>query len=158
MNHQLPQERRDAQVPREAARPKHDLGQKRLFSHRRMVADLLRLLPDDLTRGLDLGTLRRLPAEHVGDALRGRRSDMPWRIDFLPSAQLPTAGKGAKQLDDEGTSAKGAAAPAPASSPAPALQHPGTCLVLTEFQSTVRSSDGGEDAGVRRHAAQRFGP
>ena len=48
------------EAPREATHPKHDLGQKNLFSHRHMVADLLRLLSDDLTEGLGLGTLRHL--------------------------------------------------------------------------------------------------
>ena len=156
MNQQSPQERQDAQAPREASRPKHDLGHKRLFSHKRMVADLLRLLPDDLTEGLDLGTLRRLPAEHVGDALRGRSSDMPWRIDLLPPDRPPSTGKGAQQLGDKGSVARGygntagvagrgaqqlgdegTAPPAPASSRTQALEDPGTCLVLMEFQSTV---------------------
>ena len=132
MEQQPPQEKQNAETPSEATRPKHDLGQKRLFSHRRMMADLLRLLPDDLPKGLDLGTLRRLPAEHVGDALRDRRSDMPWRLDLLPFA-----GKSAKQLGGEGTSATGTASPASASSRAAASERPGTCLVLAEFQSRV---------------------
>ena len=136
MDQQPPQKRQDAQAPREVSRPKHDLGQKRLFSHRRMMADLLRLLPDDLTEGLDLGTLRRLPSEHVGDALRDRRSDMPWRVDLLPPSQ-PPAEEGAKRLGDEETSTKGTMPPAPASSRAAASEHPGTCLVLAEFQSKV---------------------
>ena len=156
MDQQPPQERQDAEAPTETSRPKHDLGHKRLFSHRRMVADLLRLLPDDLTEGLDLGTLRRLPAEHVGDALRGRSSDMPWRIDLLPPDRPPSTGKGAQQLGDKGSVARGygntagvagrgaqqlgdegTAPPAPASSRTQALEDPGTCLVLMEFQSTV---------------------
>ena len=49
-----------------------------------MAADLLRLVPEGLTQGLDLGSLRRLPAEHVGKALRKRLGDMPWCLDFLP--------------------------------------------------------------------------
>ena len=137
MEQQPPQEKQDAQAPREATRSKHDLGHKRLFSHRRMAADLLRLLPHDLTENLDLGTLRRLPSEHVGKALRDRRSDMPWRIDLLPPGRPPSAEKGSKLLGDERTLAKGTASPAPASSPATASEHPGTCLVLAEFQSTV---------------------
>ena len=137
MKQQPPQEEQDAQTPRKASRLKHDLGRKRLFSHRRMAADLLRLLPHDLTEGFDLGTLRRLPSEHVGKALRDRRSDMPWRIDLLPSGHPLSAGKGAQQLGDEETSATGTASPASASSRTAASEHPGTCLVLTEFQSTV---------------------
>ena len=106
MDQQPPRERSSAEAHRDASHPKHDCSQKRLFSHRRMAADLLHLLPADLTGGLDLSTLRRLPAEHVGDALRSRRSDMPWRIDLLPPAGR-------------------------------AAEHPGTCLLLAEFQSTV---------------------
>ena len=98
LNQQPHQDKPRAEGEGDAPRPKHDPGLRRLFSHRRMVADLLRLLPEDLAGRLDLGTLRRLPAEHVGDALRSRRSDMPWCID---------------------------------------LKHPGTCLLLLEFQSTV---------------------
>ena len=137
MDQQPPQEGPDAKALREVSRPKHDPGQRRLFSHRRMVADLLRLLPDDLTEGLGLGTLRRLPAEYVGDALRSRRSDMPWRIDFLPSGQPPSAEKGKTPPRAEGVSAKGTAPHAPASSRTPVPGPPGTCLLLAEFQSTV---------------------
>ena len=132
MDQQPPLERPSAEAQREAHRPKHDRSQKRLFSHRRMVADLLRLLPADLTGGLDLSTLRRLPAEHVGDALRSRRSDMPWRIDLLPPA-----GRAARRPGDKGASAAVTAPPAPPSSHPPSLEHPGTCLLLAEFQSTV---------------------
>ena len=46
----------------------YDPGLKHLFSYRRMVADLLRLLPKEFTEGLDLGTLRRLPVEHCAAA------------------------------------------------------------------------------------------
>ena len=155
MDQQPPQGRPGADGEGEPSRPKHDPGQKRLFSHRRMVADLLRLLPEGLAGGLDLSTLRRLPAEHVGDALRSRRSDMPWRIDFpLHDGQL-FAGKGARPLGAEGSSGERAAPRAPVSpSPStaamkplqaaprasprpPALEHPGTCLLVIEFQSTV---------------------
>ena len=127
---------------RDVSRPRHDAGLKRLFSHRRMVADLLRLLPDDLTEGIDLRTLRRLPAEHVGAALRHRRSDMPWRIDFLPSTERPSSGASggnpscsqANESSVEGGSPHGLA-----SLSAPAAEHPGTCLLPIEFQSTVDS-------------------
>ena len=113
MDQQPPQARLGREAEENAPRPKHDLAYKRLFSHRRMVADLLRLLSKDLTKGLDLGTLRRLPAEHVGDALRSRRSDLPWRIDLPPHGS---------------------------SSPLPSVPgHPETCLLLLEFQSRVDS-------------------
>ena len=59
MDQQPPQDSPSVDAERKAPRPQHDLGLKRLFSHRRMMADLLRLLPRDLTEGLDRSTLRR---------------------------------------------------------------------------------------------------
>ena len=137
MDQQPPQGRPGADGEGEPSRPKHDPGQKRLFSHRRMVADLLRLLPDGLAGGLDLKTLRRLPAEHVGDALRSRRSDMPWRIDFLPPREPLLAGGGATPFEAAGFQAEGAS-PHDSVSPSPSVpEHPGVCLLVIEFQSTV---------------------
>ena len=137
MNQPPPQDSPNPDVRGDAPRPKHDPGLRRLFSHRRMMADLLRLLPGDLTEGLDRSTLRRLPAEHVGEALRSRRSDMPWRIDFLPSTGRPSNASGAgspsrPRADD-------ASPHGSASRPPPAPEHPGTCVLLIEFQSTVDS-------------------
>ena len=63
-----------------------DTANKRLFSHPRMVADLLRLLGEDWVDELDLDRLERLPAEHVADDRRARRQDMPWRAPFKPAA------------------------------------------------------------------------
>ena len=137
MDQQPPEESSGLGAGGDVPRPRHDAGLKRLFSHRRMVADLLCLLPDDLTEGIDLRTLRRLPAEHVGAALRRRRSDMPWRIDFLPHGRRPSAGKGEGPPAADGSPRKGAAPAGPASLCAPALEHPGTCLLLVEFQSSV---------------------
>ncbi len=130
------QEKPRAEAKEGGSRSKHDPGLKRLFSHRRMVADLLRLLPEGLTEGLDLSTLRRLPAEHVGEALRSRRSDMPWRIDFVSPDGSP-AGGGVTRFLIEGSSAKGVSPPSPASPSLPAAEHAETCLLLVEFQSTV---------------------
>ena len=116
---------------KDAPRPDHDAGLKRLFSHPRMAADLLRLLPKNLTDGLDLGSLRRLPAEHVGKALRKRLGDMPWRLDFLPpdDAAAPQIADGTDAGD--GTGAGGTLAGA--------SDRDGRecCLVPIEFQSTV---------------------
>ena len=134
MNQQPPQARGDAEAKGNAPRPKHDSGQRRLFSHPRMVADLLRLLPENLARGLDLGTLRRLPAEHVGKALHSRRSDMPWRIDLLSSG-LHSSGSGVPRA--ESPSAEGPLVEAPVSPSPSRLEHPGSCLLLLEFQSSV---------------------
>ena len=55
-----------------------DRSGKRLFSHRRVVAGLVRLLGDPWVDDLDFDRLERLPAEHVTDDLRARRADLPW--------------------------------------------------------------------------------
>lgn len=53
MDQQPPSERPSAEAQRDASRPKHDRSQKRLFSHRRMAADLLRLLPAEFQSTVD---------------------------------------------------------------------------------------------------------
>ena len=140
MDQQPPQDRPSREAERDAPRPKHDPGFKRLFSHRRMVTDLVRLLPGGLTEGLDLSTLQRLPGEHVGDALRSRRSDMPWRIDFLLFTERPSnesSGESPSRSQANDSSVEGASLPSSASRLPPIPEHPGTCLLLLEFQSTV---------------------
>ena len=69
-----------------------DKSGRRLFSHRRVVADLIRLLGEAWVNDLDLDRLERLPAEHVTDDLRTRRADMPWWAPFKPGASRPGAG------------------------------------------------------------------
>ena len=140
MDQPPPQDSPSPDVRGDAPRPKHDPGLRRLFSHRRMMADVLRLLPGDLTEGLDRSTLRRLPAEHVGEALRSRRSDMPWRIDFLPSTGCPSNASGAGNTTRPRTEDSSVQDPSPLgpTSPLPPVpEHPGTCVLLLEFQSTV---------------------
>ena len=61
-------------------RPKHDASYKRLFSHRRTVADLLRGFAGDLARHLDFSTLDRLPASFVTERLGQRHADILWKI------------------------------------------------------------------------------
>ena len=70
-----------------------DPANKRLFSHPRAVADLVRLLGDPWVDDLDLDSLDRLPTEHVSNDLRTRRADMPWWAPFKPGAGRP-AGSG----------------------------------------------------------------
>ena len=113
-----------------------------------MVADLLRLLPKDLTEGLDLETLHRLPAGHVGEALHSRRSDLPWRIEFPPhDGRWAGGGSGPRPRADD--SSMTGAFPRGPSSPLPlAPEHPEACLLLIEFQSTVRFAHGRKDAGA----------
>ena len=62
--------------------PQSDPANKRLFSHPRIVADLVRLLGDSWVDDLDFGRLERLPAEHVAEDLRKRLADMPWWVPF----------------------------------------------------------------------------
>ena len=66
-----------------------DPSNKRLFSHPRMAADLIRLLGDGWVDDLDLGKLERLRTEHVSDDLRARRADLPWWAPFKPGAGWP---------------------------------------------------------------------
>ena len=74
------------------ARIRHDESAKRLFAHRRMVADLVRLIGKDWVDDLDLDRLERLPAEHVTDDLRARRADMSWWAPLKPGVGRPGAG------------------------------------------------------------------
>ena len=59
----------------------HDAAYKLQYSHRRMVADLLRgFLPDGAWPGFDFDTLEPLPASHVGRGLARREGDLMWRL------------------------------------------------------------------------------
>ena len=70
-----------------------DKAGKRLFSHPRAVADLIRLLGDDWVDDLALDKLERLPTEHVAEDLRARLADLSWWAPFKPCAGRP-AGAG----------------------------------------------------------------
>ena len=61
----------------------HDPIYRRLFAFPRMVADLLRAVAKgDWIDDVDLDTLEKLPAEHVGDSGQQRRGDAAWRVRF----------------------------------------------------------------------------
>ena len=64
--------------------PMHDAAYKTLFSHPRVVGDLLRgFVPEPWTDALDLDSLEKLPADFASDDLRRqRRADAVWRIRF----------------------------------------------------------------------------
>ena len=66
-----------------------DPANKRLFSHPRVAADLIRLLGDKWVGDLDLDKLEQLPTEHVADSLQIRRADMPWWVPFKPGTGHP---------------------------------------------------------------------
>ena len=56
---------------------------RRLFAFPRMVEDLLRAVAaGDWIDAVDFGTLRKLPADHVGDHGQQRRGDAVWRVQF----------------------------------------------------------------------------
>ena len=61
----------------------HDRAAKRLLGDARMIADALRaFVPGSWVSRLDLGTLRPLPAEHVGADLHRRRGDLLWTAEL----------------------------------------------------------------------------
>ena len=56
------------------------------FIRKGTVRELLRLLPEQLTTDLDIGTLRKLPGECTdwGEDVREIQVDSPWSVDYLP--------------------------------------------------------------------------
>lgn len=61
----------------------HDHSYKQLFSHPRMVADLLTGFVDqDWIKSLDLDTLEKLNNSYISDDLRERADDVVWRVKF----------------------------------------------------------------------------
>ena len=66
----------------------HDLSRRLIFSHQRLVADLLReCAPRKWVRRLDLSTLERVNSVFVSDELRLRRSDVVWRARWRKGGQ-----------------------------------------------------------------------
>jgi predicted transposase/invertase (TIGR01784 family) len=64
----------------------HDNSYKLLFSHSEMVADLLRgFIREDWVRKLDFSSLEKVGAEYVSDDMRGRESDIVWRLRWKGS-------------------------------------------------------------------------
>ena len=58
-----------------------DAAHKLIYSHPRMVADLLRgFLPDGAEAGFDFDTLEPMPASHVGQRPERREGDLMWRL------------------------------------------------------------------------------
>ena len=61
----------------------HDAAYKELFSHPRMVKDLLRgFAAPEWFDEIDFSTLEKIPAEYVSDDLRQRHGDVVWRVQF----------------------------------------------------------------------------
>ena len=67
----------------------HDAAYKGLFSHRRMVKDLLRgFAAPEWCGALDFSTLEKLPAEYVSDDHRQRHGDVVWRLRYREETWL----------------------------------------------------------------------
>jgi predicted transposase YdaD len=59
----------------------HDTGYKLLFSHARVVEDLLRgFVGEDWVEGLDYTTLEKVSGSYISDDLRDREDDIIWRV------------------------------------------------------------------------------
>ena len=59
-----------------------DLGYKRLFAHRQMVADLLvGFVREPWVAEVELDTLERVSGSYVSDDLREREDDVIWHRD-----------------------------------------------------------------------------
>src|SRR6266581_3500800 len=63
----------------------HDASYKLLFSHARMVEDLLHgFVHEAWVRDLDWTTLERVSDSQISDDLRSRRDDLVWRVRWGP--------------------------------------------------------------------------
>ena len=61
--------------------PASDPIYKRIYAFAEMVADLLRsIAPTATLEALDLRSLRKAPADYIGDDFRQRRGDTVWRV------------------------------------------------------------------------------
>ena len=59
----------------------HDTIYKLLFSHERMIRELLLgFLPESWLAELDLASLEKMNGSYVSDDLRGRHGDAVWRM------------------------------------------------------------------------------
>ena len=64
----------------------HDASYKLLFSHRELVADLLRgFLPAEWVSTLDFASLERLGTSFISDQLDQRHADLVWRVRHGPN-------------------------------------------------------------------------
>ena len=64
-----------------ADRPPHDHAYQNMFSHAQMVRDLLcGFVPEAWVSELDFSSLEKISGRHLSDDLRGRESDVIWRL------------------------------------------------------------------------------
>jgi predicted transposase YdaD len=65
----------------------HDASYKLLFSHARMVEDLLRgFVHEAWVHDVDFTTLERVSDSQISDDLRSRRDDLVWRVRWGPNS------------------------------------------------------------------------
>lgn len=61
----------------------HDNSYKNLFSHSRMVEDLLKgFVYEDWVQKLDFSTLERVNSSYISDDLRDRADDVVWKVKW----------------------------------------------------------------------------
>ena len=66
-----------------SSKPAHDQSYKLLFSHKKMVIDLLQgFVKQDWISQLDFSTLEKVSGSYVTDDLRDREDDLIWRVRF----------------------------------------------------------------------------
>ena len=66
---------------RSSTRADHDGGYRLLFSHPRLVQDLVTGYVDpQVAKICDFSTLERCPGSYVGRSMRQRHSDVVWRL------------------------------------------------------------------------------
>ena len=65
------------------SKPAHDQSYKLLFSHKKMVIDLLQgFVKQDWVQQLDFSTLEKVSGSYVTDDLRDREDDLIWKVRF----------------------------------------------------------------------------
>ena len=63
--------------------PEHDHSYRRLFSHPQAIEELLRgFVTENWVRDLDFSTLERIDPGFISDDLRGRNSDVIWKMGW----------------------------------------------------------------------------
>ena len=74
---------------RASIREGHDRAARRLFSHPRVIADLLLgFMPRELLGKIDPGSLRRLSDERVNGRLNRLQGDLTWQIELADGASV----------------------------------------------------------------------
>ncbi len=71
--------------------PGHDNAYKHIFSHPRLVEDLLRgFVPEDWVGGVDFSTLEKVSGSYVSDDLRDREDDLIWQVKLQAGGKPAT--------------------------------------------------------------------